>query len=253
MILSAAHYTYLVESKWKERGGIILVAPPQALKTMALMKLENNPGVHIASDLNVQGLGRIKDQITGGSIRTIVTPDLQKLYERNPNVSSNVEGTIRQLIEEGFVSTSFQNSSIISQKARALFMSAATPAFYESKAQQWKDSGFYRRVLFVVYTITNPEKLTEAIIRWNKLEIRNAFKLHMPVDDIPHQITEREMREMRHWIINKQDSTTPLVLLAKIGDVLRFRYQKRKEKDRTMEVMREFSESLSGEGAEVKL
>lgn len=251
-VLCAAHYSYLVEGGWRQRGGIVFVSPPGQLKTTWLSILEDYPTVYLTSDLNLQTLGRLKEDIAAGKIRTLVVPDFQKIYERNPQVSSNVEGALRAMVEEGFVATAYQNAQVISKKARVLFLSACVQSFYENRLEDWKKTGFGRRILFCVYTLKRPEILMDALSSWQRVEIKNGLKFSIPTGNIPYSLTKKEARIIHHWM-KRQADVTPIALLQKIGCVLRWRFRRLKLKDETMDILHDFSESLSGEGAEVEL
>lgn len=251
-ILCASHITAQVQSPWGERGAIILVAPPGQIKTTLLFTLKDYHGVYLTSDLNVQMLGKIRDDIISERIKTIVIPDIQKLYERHSMVSSNIEGCLRAMVEEGFIATSFQDASAISRKAKALFLSASTPSFYESHLTAWRQTGFARRVLFSVYSLDDPLILIRAIEKWKRVEITNGLKWGFPVEPIPYTLKQSEVKDISHWL-RQQPDVTPLILLQKIACVLRWRYKLLGVKDLTMHIMEDFSESLSGEGAKLIL
>ena len=253
-VLCAAHLSWAVESRWQERGGLILVAPPGQIKTTFLMFLEQFYGAYVSTDLNSQMMAKLKDDIIAERIRTIVIPDIQKLYERHTMVSGNLEGTLRSMMEEGFIASSHQDASCISRKAKALFISAATPSFYEDKLQKWRQSGFARRVIFCIYTLSDPDALLRAVDAWQRLEIKQGHNFSIPTRKIPYSMTSEESKRLRHFM-RKQTDTTPLVLLKKIACVLRWRWKLLKQRgpDPTMAILKDFSESLSGEGAKVDL
>lgn len=251
-VICASHLSYLVDSPWPERGGLCLVAPTGQVKTTVLTAISDYPGVFVTSDINTQMLGRLKDDMLAGRIRTIVIPDLQKIYERHPTVSSNVEGTLRAMMEEGFLSTSWQDASAISTKARAIFLTATTPYIYEKRLMDWRQTGFSRRIIFSVYSLADPNVIVDAVERWQRIEMDNGLLWTFPWEPIPYTVTRPEARKMRLWLHRQQDST-PFVLLQKIACVLRYRFKKVKKPDRTMEILSDFSESLSGEGARLEL
>src|SRR6266849_1514734 len=106
-ILDAAHLIVFVDSPYLQRGGIMLVGPPETLRTTVIdIALKQHPGALRLSDLNMKSLTGMKDDFTNGRYSTVGFLDYQKLYERNQSTSSNMEGTIRQMIEEGFTRTS---------------------------------------------------------------------------------------------------------------------------------------------------
>ena len=147
-VLCAVHLTSYVESPFKDRGGLMIVGAPGILKSTVLDIVDANYADAIAlSDVNAQALNRLKSRIAQGDIRTLVLPEYSKLYERNPATASNVEGTLRALVSEGFSSASFEDATLQRQRARATVVAAMTPEFREDQAERWQRSGFARRFL----------------------------------------------------------------------------------------------------------
>jgi len=253
-VICAAHYSAFVQSEWQERGGMILVAPPGHLKTTWLSFLSDYPGVYLTTDLNSQMLARLKDDITGNMIRTIIISDLQKLYERHPMVSSNIEGSLRSIVEEGFIASSFQDASVITRRARALVLAGCVPSVYERRATDWRQTGFLRRFIVSSYTMQKPHLLMDALQKWQRVEVNEGLKYSIPVQTIPYCMNENESKKIRH-MLRRQATPTPFALLLKIGSVLRWRWRRLKiaGPDPTMDTLQDFSESLHGEGADLRI
>jgi len=151
-ILTAAHYAYHVEGPEKLRsvhGGIMLIAPPGHLKT-AIIKasLEPHAGVLGLSDLNVQGMGRLRHSIANGKITTLTFYEFAKLYQRNESVSSNLEGVLSALVDENYHKLAFDIHEAHTLPCGALVVGAMVPDFYEFRLRFWEPSGFARRFMW---------------------------------------------------------------------------------------------------------
>lgn len=157
----AFHLSNYVESDLQERGGYIVVGPPGAFKSTMVQMLDTFADVLPLSDINAQALNKLKNRMATGAIKTLVLPELMKLYERAEHTSSNVEGTIRALVSEGFSSASFEDPTIQRLKARAMVIGATTPDVYEAHAENWRKTGFSRRFIWSLVTVD-----TSAIEQW---------------------------------------------------------------------------------------
>lgn len=248
-IVCAAHLTTLVDTKWKERGGLALVAPAGHLKTSILSALSVYRDVAVCSDMNSQQLTAMRDQISGGNIQTLAILDMQKIYERHAATASNVEGNIRSLVEEGFNHASFENASMNRLKARAVVMFGTTTKHYEAAWSGWVDTGFARRFLWCLYRMERPEELLEAVERWQRLEF-GCLPLSPPRGgSIPFDLTEPDRRFIRSLLVHqKQSGTTPFQFLCKIAAVLKW-YYKRNRRGRWQTTLKDFAECLGPQGA----
>jgi len=251
-VVCAAHHTSFVESPWRERGGILLVAPPGQMKSTWLEFLKEYYGVYMTTDLNSQMLARLKDDMVSDRIKTIVIPDFQKLYKRHPMVSANLEATLQAVMEEGFIASSFQDASIVSQRARALLITACVPSFHDSRSLDWRQSGFLRRLLVLTYSLKDSSLLMDSVEKWHRIEVAEGIRYALPNEGIPYNLTRDEARKIRHFL-RAMPEVTPFVLMQKIACVLRWRWLrlKRKGTDPTMSIMYDLSECLHGEGAKV--
>lgn len=254
-VMWAATQTHRVRSRFPSRGGLFLVSPPGQLKTSLLATFEEQLGVLAYSDMTTTNLVEARDMIASKKVNTLVLYDMQKLYERRADTASNIEGNIRSIMDEGFTNASFENTShnVIQSKARALVMAACTPPFYRAKLGKWEGSGFARRILFCIYTLKDPEAIQRAMFSETPIDLGNS-SIRMPVnlEIIPDMKDGDDQFLLR--CAKKQREDVPLNLLKKILWVLRWTYTKKdKQKDRSMEVLREFSECLGDGGAEIEI
>lgn len=251
-VLCAAHLSGYVEGPYPSKGGIMLTAGPEMLKTSFLKVLEEYPSAAMLSDLNTQQLIKMRDQIAGGLIRSMVFLDFQKVYERQGPVSLNVEGHLRSLASEGFTNASFENSRMNRMIARSVIIAALTPALKTDNFERWEKTGFARRFLFVLYRLRSPEDLTAAIKRWEKKSL-GLRSIPTPANaSIPFLLTPEETAKAEVYIRYQYGRTEPLQNLCKIWSVLKWHYDVRlKKKGKAAELIADFSESLSHEGADV--
>lgn len=256
--LWAATQTHRVDSRFRSRGGIILVAPPGHLKTSILRSLENQTGVSGYSDMVTNDLAEARDLISSNKIHTLMLYDLQKLYERRSETVANVIGNIRAIADEGFTTTTIERGSAggrapNQKRARALILAATPPKHYRANLGEWRDTGFARRFLFSVYQLKHPEVITSAILAdapiqfmTRALQIPSNLEMPMAV------LTKKEEAFLVSFLKYQDCDEVGLVLLKKMLTVLRWKYKYLvKEKDRTEEVMLDFRESLGPEGGEL--
>ena len=254
-VLWAFTQTHKVRTRFPARGGVALVSPPGQLKTSFLSCFEEQIGVLAYSDMTTTSLVEARDLIASKKANTILLYDMQKLYERRADTASNIEGNIRSVMDEGFTSAAHEKSSknIIQAKARALVMGACTPTFYRSKLGQWESSGFARRLLFCVYTLKDPELIQKAILSETPIALGNS-NIRIPVNlEIPMDIQDGDDDFIRR-VMKKQTEDVPVNLMKKTLWVLRWYYKKHlKQKDKSMEILKEFSQCLGDGGAEIEI
>jgi hypothetical protein len=256
-VLWAACLTHRVESKFKSRGGILLVAPPGQMKTSMLNILVDQQGVMGYSDMTTKTLVEARDYIASKKIHTLLLYDMQKIYERKQETAQNIVGCIRALVEEGFSSAAFEDhTNLIQTKARALVMAACTPAFIRQHIVEWDQSGFSRRFLFCHYVLSNPELIVKAIMADDPIplvlngHVNVPFNLTIPL--VEHDGDETKLRRMlRH---GQRGEEVPLILLRKLLAVLRWRCSRIKKPGvSAMHILDEFSQCMRDEGAEIVL
>lgn len=245
-ILVAAHFTYRVQApdKFQARGGIFLVAAPEALKTTFLKTVDGFEKSVVLSDLNLQSLGRMRTSINAGKITTLIFNDVQKLYQRDSESAENLVGALSAMVEEGFSKLAFDVQEAHTTLTRALMLGAMVPEFYERRLRVWLDSGFARRFVWFHYSLQNPDAILDAISRWEEAEIENGFRFRVPSETIPYTVTETEARKIQWYLKNNHGQALPKILLQKIAAVLRWQNRQLHQRDDTMEVLEEFAQGL---------
>lgn len=251
-VVCAAHLASYVESPFQHRGGLWLVGPPGQLKSSLIEPVDSYQDVVTLSDVNTKTLMQLKGELSTGSIRTLVIPEMQKLYERDPRSALNVEGAMRALVEEGYRGASFEDSSINRFRARACVIGAMNEETQTDHWERWK-TGFARRFLWCLVRLQDSEILLDAIQKWKLAEIGVGIIPKAPTPrTIPNLITEPERIKIRQLIkYQPKPAVIPYELLCKIAAVLKWHYQRAGLARKAMETVTEFSACLGKEGAEI--
>lgn len=256
-LLSAVHLSSYVDSPFKDRGGLMIVGPPGVLKTTAVEFLDNSfADALILSDINVQSLTKIKERFSSGSIRSLVLPELGKIYERHSSTSSNVEGSLRALAGEGFHSASFEDATISRQKARATVIGAMTGSLREKYASDWDSSGFARRFLWALVSLQDPQALDRAVIDGRLLDIAITEAPRIPTAGvIPNYSTREERAEIAGWCkYQPTPHTVQISLLIKSWAVLKWwAKQQRRSDDAAWKMLQRVSAAFGKNGVELTL
>jgi hypothetical protein len=230
----------------------MLVAPAGQLKTSALEILDHYPDAKIVSDLNVQSIIRLRDDIVSGDIATLAFTDMEKLYKRHSAVSSNLEGILSALAEEGFRKASFQDQRMIAVPARCAVFGALTLRAYEQHAADWADSGFARRFLFIHYRMANAWKLEEAIKRWERYQADLDYVAKVSANrSIPFNVSDGQERVIARALKHQRSRLSPRVLLMKITSVLNWKFKG--DDKRIGSILIDLAEGLGPNGATLTL
>lgn len=256
-VLWASTITHRVESKFRSRGGVFVVAPPGHLKTSILHTLETQIGVSSYSDMVSNDLSEARDLIAANKIHTLIFYDFQKLYERRADTAANIIGNLRSVVDEGFTMTTIERGrsggkSPNMRRARALLLAATTPKFVRLKLGEWRDSGFARRFLFCNFQLKHPSVVVDAILRDAPIEF-SLRGIGIPANlEIPMDVTMGDESFLMDCLKHQEGDEVPLILLKKTLAVLRWKYKSISHPDdRGLQIMQDFSESLGPEGADL--
>lgn len=252
-VLSAAHLSYAVDpvpSAFQNRGGIMLVAPPEQMKSTFVNCLDRYGDALVLSDLNVKMLvSRLRDEIANGSKHTLAFSAFEKLYKRDLDTASNLEGCLIAMMEEGFNHAAFEDTRSFVRTARCLVVGAVVEAVYRQKFSAWMDSGFARRFIWVHFKLKDPFLIARSLVEWNPLVLMNGQMPGLPYGPIPFNTTKAERAKLRQIIASQPGHATPHNLLIKILCVLKWTFRDSKDPSKeAMGVMLDFAESLDVRG-----
>jgi hypothetical protein len=235
-------------------GGIMLIAPPGQLKTEILkVALADHAGAIGLSDINVQGLGRLRHTIANGKVRTLVFYEFSKLYQRHDAVSSNVEGVLSALVDEAYHKLAFDVQEAHALPCGALVIGAMVPEFYELHMKEWSPSGFARRFMWCMYRLRNPTMVQEAIAKWQSVSFSQDFRFRVPLSPIQYCLNEKEARWIQTLLAHNHGIETPSILLQKIACVLRYENKVLGLQDDTVQVLKDFAPLLSQHGGVIEI
>lgn len=258
--LCAVHLASYVDWPFKERSGVFVVGPPSVFKTTFLeIAQEHYSDAIEVSDLNVQSLVDLRDQMASNVIRSLVIPDFGKLYERHPSTAKNLEGHVRALAGEGFAAASFEDSRQQRLHARCTIMSAMTPKVQGQNFGRWEDTGFARRFLWSLVTLEDPTLQTEAVIKGELLDFGMRRVPTRPVTgQIPmRQVTLAMRRKLLETLQHQPGGgqhATQLSLLARMLAVLSWHYRRTGQSRRSaLKTVLSFARSLGSGGAVLTL
>jgi hypothetical protein len=195
---------------------------------------------------------KIRDDVANGIYSTVCLLEMGKLYQRQDTTSSNVEGHIAAMADEGFKHTSAEDQRMVTREAKCLIVGAMTQELYRRHYPTWLDTGFARRFIWCHYILEDPRAIVKAIHEWKPLEIAQDIVIFgLPKSTIPYTLTEKESARCVKFLRWYKDIETPLILLKKIACVLKWRYKE--DPERSMAVLEDFSECLTKTGAKLCL
>lgn len=254
-MLSAFHLSYYVESRFEERGGLMLVGPPASLKTAISEVMDNYPNAIMLSDLTVKQGTRLREDMASHRIITLVFSDFAKLYQRQASGSANVEGFIRAITGEGFRRANWEDSRMTVIPARSFVLGSMTTRFYTMHYSDWLDDGFARRFIWCHFRLKNTEAIMDAIEKNTRLDFgsTNGFNPRIPTDKrgIDFKVTKEEAQLIRHLLRHQPGREIGFSILQKALSALKWKFQK--EPKLPMQIIGEFAESLSKEGAQLTI
>lgn len=224
----------------------MVIAPPGTFKTTSVYTLDSYSDALCLGDVNIKSMSYLRDQMVSGTYRTLVFGELEKLYARNPATAANIEGVLKQVMEEGLRHFSFENPLNARMPARALIVAALTPTIYGRMSTSWSESGFLRRFLRMQYVMADPKLIMDSVQRWEKLsfEVPTMWNgRHI----IKYNLDDKDAAYLRSLLRHQSDST-PFVLLSKIACVLKHR-----NKETWKEIIKDVSEAFGKQGALMQL
>lgn len=251
-VLDAAYLSKFVQTPFQTRGGVILIGPPETLRTTITENVFSDyPDSLVLSDINVKQLMEMREDMAAGKLTVLVFSELAKLYARNPAVAKNIEAHIMMLIEEGMSLASFTDKRISSSKARVMVIACCTEKFYSQNFTRWMDSGFARRFLHCMYRLDNPWALADAQETRTLIDFGDIRRKLPGNRSIRWNVSPEEMKALRKTLKFqfRKGVATPFHLSANIYCVLKWKYDEKEAR----RIWFDFAESLQGEGAVMTL
>jgi hypothetical protein len=230
----------------------MLVGPAGVLKSSIIKSaLKPYPQALVLTDLNINTLSKMKDDLVSGRYHTLAFEEMQKLYERNPSTAKNIEGAIKAFVDQGFLHPAFADQRMVGLEARMMVIGAMTYSFYSLNYSGWRESGFARRFIWMFYRTSSYDIIGDAIEQ-NKDILLDGIPRLWPQDRmIPYDITAAEAKWLRNALRDQVDDMTSQILLQKIYCVLKWKY---KEKPgRAREIIEQIEPLLTKNGGEVDL
>lgn len=255
-VMCALHLSSYVNAPVLDRGGVMIVAPPGALKTTVLTLLDRHFANCLSySNLNTKTLMHLRSELSGRSIRSIVLPDLQAIYAGDPRTSQRLEQTIMQLVGEGHMGASWQDARHHKFEARCMVFGALPHTFYEAMAPEWEKSGFLRRFLWLFYSLENNEALTDSLVAWERVRLTGLSVVpQVPAEaEIAFTATQEEMRELLGMLkYQPPPHEIQLVMLGRTLSVLKWHYKRIGSTAKAIDTMREFAAVLGRQAARLQ-
>lgn len=246
-VMDAAHLAHFVDSPFKARGGMLLIGPPGVMKTtLVRCAISDYPDSRGLSDVNVQQLMVMRDDIAAGKYNTLAFYAFEKLYQRHGSTASNIEGVLQAMVEEGFTTASFEDQRRQSIVAYCMVIGAMTDSFHRAKFTEWMSSGFARRFLHCFYRLENNSALMDSVEKWEPI-VMSGIQRKWPSNRIipKPKMTPDETKMIRAALKFQPGETTPYQLLIRIYSVLRWKYPQSQATD----IFKDFSQCLGQTGA----
>jgi len=250
--LDAGFLTKYVDHRRPQRGGIMLVGPAGVLKSSIIKSaLKPYPQALVLTDLNINTLSKMKDDLVSGRYHTLAFEEMQKLYERNPSTAKNIEGAIKAFVDQGFLHPAFADQRMVGLEARMMVIGAMTYSFYSLNYSGWRESGFARRFIWMFYRTSSYDIIGDAIEQ-NKDILLDGIPRLWPQDRmIPYDVTAAEAKWLRNALRDQVDDMTSQILLQKIYCVLKWKYKK--EPGRARHIIEQIEPLLTKNGGEIDL
>lgn len=250
--LQAAHVAQDTACSLEARGGILLVAYPEQLKTtMVNAAYRVYPEVHRTSDMNVQDFSAFRRDLLTQRYDSVAFLDYQKIWERDDRTSKGVEGVIRALADEGWYGV-LAGQQLKGTPARCFFVLCLTPTLYDSSLQRWTESGFLRRFLTIRYVFKGRRLLEEAIKEGRHYQFQTAMPIMRPMVPLPYEVTKEESDAIAPLLV-QQRSLLALEMLLRIYNTLRWHFECKlaQPAGTAMEFLQGMASLFTTEGGEV--
>ncbi len=137
----------------EQPGSLLITAQVEEGKTHLVSRYASLPTVAFLADATAYGIVQAyKSQLLGGTLRTLILPELIRPLERQKETASSFVAFLAELMEEGIkeiqtYATSFRLP--VPVKAGVIACIARGP--FEHRVRYWNESGFLSRFLVISY------------------------------------------------------------------------------------------------------
>lgn len=252
-VCSVALSTY-VDAPVENLGGLQIVGPPGALKSTIVKIIDSMDKGLCLSAINMTTFRALVNDIAAGKLKALAFEEWATIYAGDPRTASRVETTIAAMVEQGHSTMGLQDERMQRLIARCVVIGAMTPEFHEKHFNRWEDSGFHRRFLWSLVKLSDPDKLVEAVIEWQRIDIPNSRVPNIPLSlRIKDTLSPKERRELQRYLRKQpgSDMTSQLRLLCKMTSALAWWYSRTGNKKDAMKTIRAFCASLGKTGDEL--
>lgn len=138
----------------------LVVAKPESGKTKALFEYRLNNGVIMTSDIVKTGLENLLEEFENDRAKTLLIPDMLKVFGRKLDTSKNFITFLNEFIEEGIVSLDLFDKKVkFDNPVRGNIISAITSTDFFDNVVYWGSIGFLSRVIPFSYDYTEKDVL----------------------------------------------------------------------------------------------
>jgi len=244
---------YVLSEDFPQYGGIMLVKPPGSLGSTCIdIAAKAHPDVIPLSDLTLPSFKIMRDDFIGGRYSALSLLEVDKIYSRQSTTAMNLEGLIKGLTEEGFRHFGTEDQRMASLPCRAHVQGAMTTSLHRKHYERWVENGFARRFLWIVFRLKDPQKISEAVHNWKRIDMGEIVSKRPANGKIPYTLTDQESQRIQH-VLKEQPggNATAYVLLKKIMCVWKWKFGK--ESTRPNELLKDLTPGLSRNGAYLEL
>jgi hypothetical protein len=192
---------------------LLILAKPESGKTQTLREFSVNDGVCWLSDITYTGLINLLDKVKEGLVKTILIPDMLKLFGKNVSVRSNFLTLLNELIEEGIKSIMTYDKTIdYPFFIRCNVISAITSTDFFQSRRLMGGIGFLSRVVpfSYKYSVDDVNEIFKLImngsnaLEFKKLKLpKKKVKISIPMDlceRIKNNITLRVVERFKRRV-----------------------------------------------------
>jgi hypothetical protein len=233
--LQAAHVSQDTDWDLEARGGVILDAYPEQLKTTLVHRAYRYyPEVRMLSDINAREMQNLREALITARYQSMAFLDYQKVWERDERTSANTEGVIRALCDEGWQGHANMHGAM----ARSFIIMCITPHLWELRKDTWERNGFRRRFLHIQYVFEERALLETAIVEGHSFRLKPQQPIMRPLmGKIPYRVQKNESDYIKH-ALQTQRYLIPLQMVLRVYNTLKWHFDECVgEKDRGMQVL----------------